>query len=160
MKFDGKTYTHSTLEEGYDFKIKDKRGKAYHFKVATFLCPGGQLSEAIEFKKKHEDPRYFFRVLTPFDSDIEKAELLLKAKIKKGIDRRHLEVSNGHLIITDKNTLRGRIESSMGKKDTEFDQVLIIDGKRITIEEFARLIDGYEGWDFKLEMADRTDDND
>ena len=80
---------HCTLEEGYDFFITDKWSNEKHFKIATIDVPSGLLSEAFEVIKSNIDdvPRVF-HILSNFDSDIEKAELKLKEKIKKRINKR------------------------------------------------------------------------
>ncbi len=36
--------------------------------------------------------------------------------------------------------------------------ILIVDGRELSLEEFGRLLNGYEGWQFELEIADRTDE--
>lgn len=109
MKFDGDFFTHSTLEEGSDFFITDKWKKKRHFKISTFLCPGGQISEAIEVVKNGKDEPYEFSILSPFNSDIEYAELQLKAKIKRGINKRYLSSYHGSITLKEDNELVGRI---------------------------------------------------
>lgn len=54
--------------------------------------------------------------------------------------------------------LRGRVEWNDDFSDTEFGKIFVIDGKRITIEEFGELFDAWEGWHFQLKMLDSTDD--
>ena len=78
------TIIHGTLEEGYDFYITDNWNKKYHFKISTFSVPSGLLSEAIEVidAKPENEPR-IFHILSDFGADVEKSEMLLKAKIKK-----------------------------------------------------------------------------
>jgi hypothetical protein len=34
----------------------------------------------------------------------------------------------------------------------------VIDGKRITIEDFGRMLEAYEGWRFKFQILDPYDD--
>jgi len=49
------------------------------------------LSEAIQvLVDSSVQERRIFHVLSDFDADIEKAELQLKAKLKKGINKRYL----------------------------------------------------------------------
>ncbi len=160
MKFNGTSFVHSTLEEGYDFNIKDEQGREYHFKISTFPCPTGQVSEAIEYKADVDEPRYMFEILSPDEEDIEKAELLLKAKIKRGINRKHLENKDGYLRINDNQILRGRIEWSEDSPETQFDRAFVIDGKQIRLEDFAKLLEPYEGWCFKFEIKERSAEED
>ena len=55
--------------------------------------------------------------------------------------------------------LRGRIEWNDDFSDTEYDRVFIIDGKRITIEEFGQMLEPYEGFHFQFKILDPCDDD-
>ncbi|MDZ7792932.1 MAG: hypothetical protein U5P10_04340 [Spirochaetia bacterium] len=156
MRLEGDHYIHSTLDEGYDFRIKDRWKHEYLFRISTFPCPGGLLSEAIEVKND-ESLSYRFTVLSDFDADTAKAEQFLKEKIKRGINRRHLEKSNGRWQINDNFLLRGRIDWSEKDSDTDFERAFFIDGKRITIEEFVMMLEVFEGWHFEMKILDSTD---
>lgn len=158
---DNNTITHSTLDEGYDFFISDKWGNVKHFKIATFEVPSGLLSEAIEVIKCNidDEPRVF-HILSNFDSDIEKAELQLKEKIKKGINKRYLEYRDGELSILDGCEVVGRILWNDNLAKSNFDYFFQVDGKIITIEKFIDLLKGVEGWNFKFRIIDTTEDID
>lgn len=43
---------------------------------------------------------------------------------------------------------------------SNFDYFFQIDGKKITIEKFIDLLKGVEGWNFKFQIIDTTDDID
>lgn len=155
------TEIHDTLEEGYDFFIIDNWGEKHHFKISTFIVPSGLLSEAIEIiDSEKENVARTFHVLSSFESDIEKAEILLKAKIKKRINQKHLIFENEKFEIGEEQELRGKISWNDNFSDTEFDKTFIIDGKRITIEKFIELLQLYENWDFKFKIYDSTDEID
>lgn len=158
---DNDTIIHSTLDEGYDFFISDKWNKKYHFKIATFEVPSGLLSEAIEVIDNYVDnePR-IFQVLSDFDSDIEKAELLLKEKIKKGINKRYLDYKDGDYSIGDDLEVAGRILWDDTLKNSEFDYFFQIDNEKITIEKFIDMLKKFEGWNFKFQILDPSDDID
>ena len=155
------TIIHSTLEEGYDFFITDKWNKKYHFKIATFEVPSGLLSEAFEVIDNNVDnePR-IFNVLSDFDSDIEKAELLLKEKIKKGINKRYLDYKDGNYSIGQDLEVAGRILWDDKLINSGFDYFFQIDNKKITIEKFIDMLKGVEGWNFKFQILDPSDDID
>ena len=90
------TFTHSPLDDGYDFYITDRWKRSYHFKILTFPLPPNWLSVAVECVDENSDREpYTFEVLTDLETDIEKAELKLKAKIKKNINRRHVKIQRG-----------------------------------------------------------------
>lgn len=97
MKYDkdGKG-THSTMDEGYDFYVTDKHNKKYHFKIGSFSIHSHMFYEALEVVEKGGGVEpHVFHMLADVDGDPEHAEYLLKAKIKKGIDRRYLEFRDG-----------------------------------------------------------------
>jgi len=158
---DNNTIIHSTLDEGYDFFITDKWGNEKHFKIATFEVPSGLLSEAFEVIKSNidDEPRVF-HILSNFDSDIEKAELQLKEKIKKGINKRYLDYKDGDISILDGLEVAGRILWDDNLDNSNFDYFFQVDGKKITIEKFIELLKGVEGWNFKFQIIDTTDDID
>ena len=159
MDDDNGVITHSTLEEGYDFYITDKRKKKYLFKILSFMVPSGLLSEAREVTKDNSDG-YTFQVLSDYDIEPVFAENILKEKIKKGINQKHIRKESGIWEITDGEILRGRIDRDGDKSDTEFNSCFVIDGKRITIEEFLRMLEPYEGFNFKFEIKDLCGDID
>jgi len=120
---DDNTIVHSTLEEGYDFEITDKWNKKHRYKIATFEVPSGLLSEAYEVIDNNLDnePRVF-HILSNFGADIEKAELQLKEKIKKGINKRYLDYRDGNYSICDDLEVAGRfiwdVVSNSGLKES------------------------------------------
>ncbi len=155
---DGDTIVHSTLESGKDLIIKDQWKREYHFKIASFPVPTGLASEAIEVKEGNS-LGYKSNILSDFDTDPEVAEERLIKKIKRGINRRHLKKENGEWKIGERDMLRGRIEWNDDFSDTEYNRAFVIDGKRITREEFGRMFEEWEGWHFKFKILDHCDDD-
>lgn len=121
-------------------------------------CVTGLVSEAIEVVKSDEQEPYEFAVLSPFDTDIEYAELQLKAKIKRGINKRYLTTHEGVLSLTKDNELVGRIAWNEDPDTADHSMALVVDGKRVTKEEFWKILSQYEGWQFKLKIVDRTEE--
>jgi hypothetical protein len=158
---DNNIIIHSTLDEGYDFFISDNWDNEKHFKIATFEVPSGLLSEAYEVIDSNldDEPRVF-HILSNFDSDIEKAELQLKGKIKKGINKRYLDNKDGNISICDGLEITGRILWDDNLDNSYFDYFFQVDGKKITIEKFIDLLKGVEGWNFKFQIIDTTDEID
>ena len=151
------TISHSTLDEGYDFFITDKWNNQYHFKIASFHVPSGLFSEAYEVIDHNidDEPR-IFHSLSNFDSDMEKAELQLKEKIKKGINKRYLDYADGNYSICQDLELAGRILMVDNPDNSEFDNFFQIDGKKITMEKFIDLLKAFEGYNFKFRIFDTT----
>jgi hypothetical protein len=51
---------------------------------------------------------------------------------------------------------RGRI--TWDDKEEGRYPLLVIDGREISWEQFGRMVMGFEGWQFKLEIRDRSDE--
>ena len=137
---------YSTLDQGSDFMITSDHEKKFHFKILTFPVPSGLISEGIEVMAATNQASYIFSILSDFNADIEEAELRLKAKIKRGINKVHLEQIDGRMTISDNQELRGRIE--LGATTHMSEKLFIIDGKRISTADFLNLLEEYDGWNF------------
>jgi len=123
--------------------------------------PSGLLSKAIEVTEDEpeREPR-MFEVLSDFEADTEEAELALKARIKRSINRKHLVEENGKLSIGKEEALRGRIEESDDHSDSQFARYFVIDGRRITIEEFVEMLEPYPIFGFKFQIYDPSEEID
>ena len=55
--------------------------------------------------------------------------------------------------------LTASIEWNDDFSDTQHDRVFVIDGKRITMEEFAGMLEPWEVWHLKFKILDRSDDD-
>jgi len=156
---DGKeSPTHSTLEDSEDLFVQDQWKRRYHFKISSFLVPTGIAFEAIEVTDD-DVPGYRFNHLTEIDADYEEAENYFLSKIRKGLNRRHLKKDGSGWQIGQRGILRGRIDWNENFEDTALDKVLVIDGKRITVEEFGHMLEMYEGWQFKFKIIDPFEDD-
>ncbi len=152
------TITHSTLNEGYDFFITDQWGVKRHFKISSFPVGTSLQTEAIEVvdNKNGREP-YIFNILSDFDSDKEYAELMMREKIKRGVNVRYMELSDGKWEIRDELELAGRIDFSGDIEASTFDNAFVIDGQKITVEELMRMVGPYGGWNFHLKLNDDFD---
>ena len=113
--------------------------------------------EAIEVKEDNA-PRYQFNSLSSFDTDPEVARQAFLKKIRQGLNQRHLKKAGSGWKIGGRDILRGRIEWNDDFSDTDLDRIFVIDGKRITIEEFVRMLEPYEGWRFQFRIMDPSAD--
>ena len=59
---------------------------------------------------------------------------------------------------TDDDIVRGKIDSDRDGPDYERRPLLVIDGKEISWGEFGRMLITYEGFSFKLEIFDSSDE--
>ena len=65
-------------------------------------------------------------------------------------------MEGGKLRVTDNRRVRGRFEWD-DVTDGEL-PLLIIDGKAVTWDDFGRILMTYEGWQFKLDIYDPSDE--
>lgn len=57
-----------------------------------------------------------------------------------------------------KDIVRGRIESDLESGEFPRKPLLIVDGREIGWEEFGHMLMGFEGWNFKLEIYDKSEE--
>jgi len=76
-------------------------------------------------------------------------------RIRRALSLRHIRDGSLGPEIADHGIVRGRI----GWDDAEDGQipVLIIDGQEIAWNTFGRMLMTYEGWQFKLEIRDKSE---
>ena len=158
MEFNEDTFSHCPYEDGYDYFITDKWKKQRHFKISTFLGPVGLMVFAVEVLKTKDSEPYEFELLFPFDTDIDFAESKIKEKIKRGINKRYLENVNGFLSIGENNEMAGRIIENNDLNSSDFNTALVVDGKKISLEDFYRLLNPYAGWQFSFKIKDRSEE--
>jgi hypothetical protein len=77
-------------------------------------------------------------------------------KMRRALSIKHIEDGELGLQIADHQIVRGLVEwddASDGRVP-----LLLIDGRKITWEEFGRMLMSFEGWQFKLEMRDISEE--
>ncbi len=150
------TITYSPLDDGYDFFITDKWKKEYHFKILSFDVPSGVSSIAIEVAEETES--YFPRrieVLSDYDVDIKSAEMRLKAKIKKEINQKSLEIDDyGFLSLKDDRMVGDVLAIS---EVTMTEPIFSVDGKKITLQQFYKMLEPYSSFKFRFDIIDPSE---
>ncbi len=81
--------------------------------------------------------------------------------MRRGLNRNHLEwdgTTNSWQISKD-DVVRARISSDL-ESDGDYGHppLIVIDGKEIRWDEFGRMLMTYEGFHFKLEIFDRSEE--
>ena len=76
----------------------------------------------------------------------------VRRKMYRSLATRHITRSDGHYHPLH-DTLRGRITAN-GKGAL----VLVIDGIPLTLEDLREILAMHEGWDFRLQIADSSED--
>ena len=134
--------------------LKDLDGLHHEFKFAVRLHGPIVVLDAYETKKGKPEG-YTFSVIGDPEGDILELYMKLYARISQAMSTKHIEASDFGLRITDANMVRAHIDWD---EEEEGVPSLIIDGKRISWNEFGRMLTTYEGFHFRLEIFDKSED--
>lgn len=99
---------------------------------------------------------YKFQIIGEPEDDLFVLLGLLFQKIRRTLSIKYLEDDERHGLQIKEMTVRGRIES--GYPEVERVPVMIIDGREISWDKFGQMLMSYEGWQFRLEICDRSDE--
>lgn len=130
--------------------LADKEDENHTFHFQTRLFGDRVLIQALEIKDG-EPKGYEFSVHGDAEDDLFGLFGKLVERMRRGLERRHIEPS--YLTpyrITDEDIVRGRItwdDDAGGEVPC-----LVIDGKELSWHEFGRMLMSYEGFHFKLEI--------
>lgn len=149
-------------EMGLDFEtielkpitLRDCTGKQHKFHFSTHIAPSGLSIDAREVING-EKKGYEFSVLAPHGCNQSNLILDLYEKIKRGLAKKYLESGN-----TGKSIKELRVSGRIEWDDSSSGDIpeLCIDGERVTWVEFGKMLMSFEGWQFKLDILDRTDE--
>ena len=148
---------HEMPFEHLDFQpvtLTDADGEAHEFHFTTRILPTGISMEALEIRNEKPEG-YEFQVIGPLATDVLALFGQLFERIRKALSLKHLEMTEHGLHIANGDVVRGMIDCD----DENVDRIplLMIDGKPVTWEQFGRMLMSYEGWNFKLEIFDRSE---
>ncbi|MBI4880550.1 MAG: hypothetical protein HY812_12965 [Planctomycetes bacterium] len=99
---------------------------------------------------------YHFQVMQKGDDPAIVAPLL--EKMRRGLSQQHLEpcdVTPGGLQVKDR-LLRGRIDCNTDHLDRA--PPVVVDGKTLSWEQLGAMLASFEGWQFRLELLDRSEE--
>jgi hypothetical protein len=148
---DGRVFNHVDFPP---LDLTDATGRPHRFEFALRLL-GDQLAlEAIEGRPDHEGG-YRFQVLGAADDDPHQLQARLVARMRRHLARRHLEVDERG----DVQLIDGRARGTITWGGADHDgPVLVIDGQAVRWEQFGRMLLTYEGFQFRLELVDPSDE--
>ena len=125
----------------------------FHFRVRLF-GPGVALDA---FELRDGSPAgYQFQIIGEPEEDLLVLLGRLIEKMRRALSVKHLISDEGKPQIADHRIVRGRIEwdeASDGRVP-----LLVIDGREIGWDKFGRMLMSFEGWQFKLNIADKSDE--
>ena len=147
-------FEHVTFEP---VRLTDCTGKSHEFHFRTRLFGTGVALDAIELCNGQSEG-YEFQVIGHPEDDLLALLGRLIEKMRRGLSVKHLDDDGGQfgLQIADLQIVRGRIECDLDDDDRM--PLLVIDGKEITWQEMGRMLMTFEGWQFKLEIRDRSEE--
>lgn len=136
-------------------ELADCTGQAHVFHFRTRLFGPGIALDAFELRDGHP-AGYQFQVIGDPEDDLLALLGRLIDKIRRALSLVHIGDGEYGLQIADHMVVRGRV----GWDAAEDDRVplLTIDGREITWEELGRMLMTYEGWQFKLEIRDKSEE--
>lgn len=148
LKFDHLSFHPITME--------DMNGENHTFNFRTHLFGDKVFVQALEIKDS-EPKGYVLSVHGNAEEDLFGLLAKLVERIRRALARKHIET--GDLVryeITDENIVRGHIAWD---DDTSGElPCLVIDGKELSWHEFGRMLMAYEGFHFKLEIFEASEE--
>ena len=135
-------------------RISDCAGETHQFHFQTRLLGNIVALDAFELREGIPAGYQFQMVGDPKD-DLFGLLGRMIGKIRRMLSIKYITDDENGLHIADQ-TVQGRIEWD----DSEVDYMprVVVDGQEISWEEFGRMLVTFEGWQFKLEIRDPSDD--
>ena len=147
------------LEDFDNFRLKpieitDCAGETHQFHFRTLLHGSVVALDAFELREGNS-AGYRFQIVGDPEDDLFALLGRLMQKIRRTLSIKHLTDDGNGLQIAER-TVRGRIEWD----DSQVDRtpLVVVDGREISWEDFGRMLMTFEGWQFKLEIGDPSDE--
>jgi hypothetical protein len=158
--FNREMAVHAGIEDFDEIKfesmhLSDASGNVHEFHFRSLLL-GDKISlEAFDAIGEKQPSGYRFQILG--DPHTDQFVLLGKLieKMRRLLAVAHVRQGDLGLQI-DNETIRGRIEWD-GDEHSRMPCV-VVDGRRVEWEELGRMLMTFEGWQFKLEVSDPSDE--
>lgn len=135
-------------------RMVDCAGQPHDFHFRTHLFGPGVALDAFELRDG-SPAGYEFQIIGDPEEDLLALLGRLVEKIRRALSIKHLEEGSLGMRIADQ-VVRGRIEWD-GAEDGRV-PLLVIDGREITWREVGRMMMSFEGWQFKLEIRDKSEE--
>jgi hypothetical protein len=124
--------------------IVDPDGRRHRISYRVWRSPGGIAVEASEGDRSFEG--YYAQVVGRHDADVAALVARTKAAIRRRIMCQDLERSPSGNMIMAGIELHGRLVW----QDGGMPYAVVVDGRRMSWEEFGLAMEPYEGWEFRL----------
>jgi hypothetical protein len=111
---------------------------------------GFAISATEEGTEDHDG--YYFREFDPNCPFLALGRL--RGRIQRALSTRYLEERAPGDFLPLHDTLRGRISYSSEEDEVAF----VIDGKSLKLSQFTKMVQMYEGWQFRLDFLEEGDE--
>lgn len=136
-------------------RMVDGRGAEHEFRFRNWLCGTGLAIDAFELRDGGP-AGYRFQVIGETDDDPLKLLGKLIGKARRALALTHIEDTEHGPQVNDGLVLRGTVDSDPGEDHRV--PMVVVDGRAISWDEFGRMVATFEGWQFKLEFRDRSEE--
>ena len=136
-------------------RMVDGRGAEHEFRFRSWLCGTGLAIDAFELRDGGPAGYRFQVIGEPDDDPLELLGKLI-GKMRRALALTHLEDTDLGPQVNDGLVLLGTVDS-----DPEEDHgvpMVVVDGSELSWDELGRMVATFEGWQFKLEFRDRSDE--
>jgi len=135
--------------------LADCTGEVHEFHFRTHLFGPGVALDAFELRDG-QPAGYRFQIIGDPDDDLLILLGRLIEKIRRALSTKHLTSGEFGLQIAEHRVVRGQIEWDDARDGRV--PMLIIDGREITWESFGRMLMSFEGWQFQLNIRDKSEE--
>jgi hypothetical protein len=131
-----------------DFPIRqaftDCSGQTRNFVITYYPL---RLGFGVHAEEEGNDGQgYFFREFDPVSPYLALGRV--RGRIETALATRHLEQRESGEFHTTHRTVRGRISYS------ENEVAFVIDGQLLTLQQFGKMVETFEGFEFRLDIED------
>ena len=132
----------------------DRAGDQHEFHFQTRLLGNVVALDAFELREGSPAGYRFQVVGDPSDDALVLLGRLIE-KMRRALSTQHLVEGQYGLQIAE-STVRGRIE--WDDSAAERTPLVVVDGREISWDDFGRMLMAFEGWQFKLDISDPSEE--
>jgi hypothetical protein len=136
-------------------QMQDAAGGEHEFHFRVHLLGDRVSVEAFELHQG-EPGGYQFQVLGDAEADLFGLFGRLVERMRRALSVRHLKEEKPFGLSVADFLVRGRI--TWDRAEDGRLPLLVIDGREVSWEQFGRMLTSFEGWQFKLEIRDRSEE--
>lgn len=138
--------------------LRDGEGRSRTLAFRIWRAPPG-VEVVVEETGVPIGEGYERAVLGAHDAEVDVLVARLREIASEELGKRQLEPNphrEGWLLVDD--VVEGRLVWSDECNEVGAPYKVLVDGRSLTWDELGRALEGYEGWRFRIELADRIDD--